>query len=125
MFPILTSRKDMKTADPHVFADGDGYPSLNLDMFRTTSEIDVFNRRNGPKAKDYPRTDANLLTSEACSKWFEETAAALKVLGKRVQVELIISGLSEELWKMQLGGDVGRPKEFPRKFTRMWLSNVP
>ncbi|KAI1786363.1 hypothetical protein LXA43DRAFT_1034112 [Ganoderma leucocontextum] len=116
---------DLKTADPHCYEGGDGYPGLNLDMFRATSEVDVFNRRNSPRAKDYPRTDANLLTSEACGKWFEETAAALKVLGKKVKIELVVGGLSEELWKMQVGGDTARPKEFPPKFTRMWLSNVP
>lgn len=65
------------------------------------------------------------LAWQTCNTFFQEVAAAMKTLGSRITIELICGGLSEELAKMRFKGDLTRPKEFPRKYTRMWLSNVP
>ena len=66
-----------------------------------------------------------MLAWEVCDAFFGEAAAALKGLESRVTLELICGGLSEELAKMRFKGDLTRPTAFPRKYTRMWLSNVP
>ncbi|KAI0357688.1 hypothetical protein OH77DRAFT_1421780 [Trametes cingulata] len=116
---------DLKCADPNVYSDADGYPDLRLDMFDTIAYMDQFNRRNGPNAKEHRRTNQDMLAASTCGAFFEEVATAIKGLGERLTVELICGGLSEELGKMQYRADVTRPASFPRKYTRMWLSNVP
>ncbi|KAL1948087.1 hypothetical protein VTO73DRAFT_12162 [Trametes versicolor] len=116
---------DTKCADPKCYPDADGYPDYTIDMFHTVAYMDHFNKRNGPHAQDPMRTDENMLAALACGAFFEEVAAAIKSLDGHIVVELICGGLSDELLKMQCRGDVTRPAEFPRKYTRMWLSNVP
>lgn len=69
--------------------------------------------------------DINALAWQTCATFFKEVADALLALRSHITLEIIVGGLSEELAKMRFGGDVTRPKEFPRKYTRMWLSNVP
>ena len=56
---------------------------------------------------------------------FESVAEALNALDGRVKLEVLSGDVLKELQKMQLGGDYTRPADFPRKFTRMWLSNIP
>ncbi|KAI0657611.1 hypothetical protein C8Q70DRAFT_1055762 [Cubamyces menziesii] len=116
---------DTKCSDPRCYSDRDGYPDIKLDMFRTVTYFEQFNRRNTPNAQDLVRTDQHILASQVCGAFFEKAANALKGLAGHLTVELLCGGLSEELAKMQWGADVTRPKEFPRKYTRMWLSNVP
>ncbi|KAI0719792.1 hypothetical protein C8T65DRAFT_725210 [Cerioporus squamosus] len=116
---------DLKCADPMVYPDADGYPDYKMDMFHTIASLDQFNRRNGPDAQQRIRTNHKMLAWSTCSAFFEEAAAALEALSSCMTIELICGGLSEELAKMRYKGDLTRPKEFPRKYTRMWLSNVP
>ncbi|KAI0366581.1 hypothetical protein BV20DRAFT_1124210 [Pilatotrama ljubarskyi] len=113
---------DANYNNPKYHPGGDGYPDLKLDAFEAPSFMADFNHRNSP---DGAPVHLHTLTWDISSKFFEEVAAALRGLRGRVVVELICGGLSEELAKMRFGGDVTRPKEFPRKYTRMWLSNVP
>ena len=68
---------------------------------------------------------ALILAWSTCNSFFEEVATALEALGSCITIEMVVGGLSEELAKMRYGGDLTRPKEYPRKYTRMWLSNVP
>ncbi|KAI0719795.1 hypothetical protein C8T65DRAFT_603249 [Cerioporus squamosus] len=103
--------------DSHYFPDGDGYPDVSVDMFQIINQFHKFNLRNKP--------EDNQTAWDVCSEFFDNVATALKTLGKRVTLEFICGGLSEELAKMRFKGDVARPKEFPRMYTRMWLSNVP
>ena len=117
--------QDTKCSDPRCYSDRDGYPDIKLDMFRTVTYFEQFNRRNTPNAQDLVRTDQHILASQVCGAFFEKAANALKGLAGHLTVELQCGGLSEELARMQWGADVTRPKEFPRKYTRMWLSNVP
>lgn len=113
--------QDLKTADPFCYEDRDGYPDVKLDMFGTIASFEKFNHRherNGSAGSVYTAWDS-------CNKFFEEAAAGLKALGSKIVLELVCGGLSEELAKMRFKGDLTRPSEFPRKYTRMWLSNVP
>ncbi len=98
---------------------------MDADVLETAACIDLFNRRTGPNAHKQARYSIWILASEACGAFFEETAAALKALADRITLEVLCGGLSEELYKMHVKADTARPKEFPRKYTRMWLSNVP
>lgn len=75
------------------------------------------------RVKDLERADARAYA--ACSIFFDAVANALNALDGKVQLEVLCGGLLQELGKMQIGADRSRPAEFPRKFTRAWLSNVP
>ncbi|TFK18178.1 hypothetical protein FA15DRAFT_660903 [Coprinopsis marcescibilis] len=65
-----------------------------------------------------PRTTFSVL-----KQFFTSTITALQTLKGRVRIEVVvedgISGLQHIL------ADGSRPKAYPSKFTRMWLSNVP
>lgn len=116
------STQDPSHDDPHYFPNGDGYPDVSVDMFQIINQFHKFNIRDQRKMAFL---DDNQTAWDVCSEFFDNVAAALKTLENRVTLEFIYGGLSEELAKMRFKGDVARPKEFPRKYTRMWLSNVP
>ena len=107
-----------------VYSGADGYPEFKMDMFHTIAYLDQFIRWGGPNAQDRMRTNHKMLAWSTCNSFFEEVAAALEALGSCITIEMVVAGLSEELAKMRYGGDLTRPKEYPRKYTRMWLSNV-
>lgn len=67
--------------------------------------------------------DAQLFFSGAA--FLELFGKALRELSGHIKIELLAGGLIEELAKMRFKADVSRPAEFPRFYTRMWLSNVP
>ena len=69
------------------------------------------------------RTNHKMLAWSTCNAFFEEVAAAVEALGSCITIEMVVAGLPEELAKMRYGGDLTRPKEYPRKCTRMWLIN--
>lgn len=104
---------------------GDGYPDLKYDAFEAVSFMSDFNNRHDPDALEKPSIGIDTVTYEVASTFFEGVAHAIRGLRGRITVELVCGGLSEELAKMRLGGDINRPPAFPRKYTRMWLSNVP
>ena len=95
-------------------------------MFETVKMFDSFiqnlirTRKRHSLEAYKPRDSAQI-----CSAFFTEVAAALKTLESKVTIEIVCDGLSEELVKMQMGTDSHRAEHFPRKYNRMWLSNVP
>ncbi|KAI9060061.1 hypothetical protein FKP32DRAFT_1656899 [Trametes sanguinea] len=116
---------DIKCEDPKCYPGGNGYPDLKLEMFDVIGHMDQFTRRDAPDARDPMSINQSMLAVEACTAFFAEVIASIKSLEGRLIVELICGGLAEELAKMQYKADITRPKHFPRKFTRMWMSNVP
>ncbi len=59
------------------------------------------------------------------SVFFDAVVDALIALKGRILLELIQDDISAALVKMRIGLDVSRPAHFPRKYSRIWLSNVP
>ncbi|KAI0357702.1 hypothetical protein OH77DRAFT_1421794 [Trametes cingulata] len=116
---------DSNYNNPRYHPDGDGYKMMTGDPFEPVGFVEEFNARDKPTPKGRVKNNANTLAWDVFSTFFENVAAALRGLTGHVTVELICGGLSEELAKMRLKGDVNRPPSFPRKYTRMWLSNVP
>ena len=101
-----------------------GWPLRSVDPFAPLRSLEEFNdeihRDNYQKmSKIHRRAYA------AAATMFESVAEALNALDGKVKLEVLCGGVLEELQKMQLGADRTRPADFPRKFTRMWLSNVP
>lgn len=130
LLPCEHSNNQSVSQDP-IYSDedhypgGDGYPDLKYDAFEAVSFMADFNNRHDPDALEKPSIGMDTLTYEVAGTFFEGVAHAIQGLRGRITVELVCGGLSEELAKMGLGGDVNRPPAFPRKYTRMWLSNVP
>ncbi|KAH8102117.1 hypothetical protein BXZ70DRAFT_930357 [Cristinia sonorae] len=56
--------------------------------------------------------------------FFDYLGKAIVGLQGHLRVESVAGDLNGEMCKIWLGSDA-RPKEYPRKFTRAWLSNVP
>ncbi|KAI0719797.1 hypothetical protein C8T65DRAFT_826784 [Cerioporus squamosus] len=100
------------------------YPNLTrVNLFDNINDINTFNCRNQPEEDTDMEVDT--LTFDVCSTFFEDVAAALKALENHILLEFRIGELCEELTIMRCGGDGMRPDEFPKKYMRMWLSNVP
>ena len=64
-------------------------------------------------------------TYDWTSKMLSAGVEVLVALKGRVKIELICADLFSELQLMRSGEDRHRPKEFPRSFLRVWLSNIP
>ncbi|KAI9060048.1 hypothetical protein FKP32DRAFT_1679333 [Trametes sanguinea] len=111
--------------DPKYHPGGDGYRTQSGDAFEPVNFIENFVNRHKPRKNGPITNSADTLAWDIFSAFFDEIAKAIEGLGDHVTVELIVGGLSEELAKMRTKADVTRPEVFPRKFTRMWLSNVP
>ncbi|KAI0366567.1 hypothetical protein BV20DRAFT_1002228 [Pilatotrama ljubarskyi] len=116
---------DSNYNNPKYHPDGDGYKTMTGDPFETVGFVEEFNKTNKPASKGPVKNDAGTLTWDVFNEFFENISAALRGLSGHITVELICGGLSEELAKMRFKGDVTRPANFPRKYLRMWLSNVP
>ncbi|KAJ7662858.1 hypothetical protein B0H17DRAFT_1257681 [Mycena rosella] len=100
---------------PDVMGHGMGLPRL----------FDAFNRRFGTdRGGDLPRDPESPVYTHT-TRFFQAVINALKALDGAVKLEVICGGLMEELGKMKLGTDTNRPANFPRMFTRAYLSNIP
>ncbi|KAI0366568.1 hypothetical protein BV20DRAFT_1055566 [Pilatotrama ljubarskyi] len=116
---------DTNDNDPRYAPNGDGYKTLSGDPFEPIYSLDDFNEKNKADAQSIIKNDLYTLAWDAFETFSDAVSAALHGLEGKLTVELIAGGLSEELAKMCFEGDVTRPPAFPRKYTRMWLSNVP
>lgn len=59
------------------------------------------------------------------SGFFRHVVDAVRKLGEGLKIELVLEDVVSGLPKL-ISGDLGeRPVNFPVRFTRMWLSNVP
>ncbi|EIM87131.1 uncharacterized protein STEHIDRAFT_167970 [Stereum hirsutum FP-91666 SS1] len=104
------------------------YPDMNCDAFTTVRQINIFNVRmdltgdrdsvRGDVERDYPAFSVG-------ETFFDAVVDALKALKGRIMLEVIHDDLSSGLLKIRARAMDSRPAEFPKKFTRMWLSNVP
>ncbi|KAJ6520693.1 hypothetical protein DFH09DRAFT_1426866 [Mycena vulgaris] len=102
-----------------------GYPDLQGDGMNLPRLFDAFNRRFGvDKGGELPSDPESPAYTHAM-RFFQAVMDSLKAFEGAVKLEIICGGLMEELGKMKLGTDINRPANFPRTFTRAYLSNVP
>ncbi|RDB17580.1 hypothetical protein Hypma_001021 [Hypsizygus marmoreus] len=123
---MALSKSVVKTWKPNItLLDGtrDGYCEAEFAIFSSVQQIAQFNEifdirpQSTAAQKDSP-------TFSYVSSFFDKVAEAIKNLGDSVQLEFICGDINQELSKIQLQTD-SRPAQFPKKFTRIWLSNVP
>ncbi|KAF8958545.1 hypothetical protein BDZ97DRAFT_1906448 [Flammula alnicola] len=103
----------LKTWKPNItILDGtqEGCMSMDLDAFSCVQEIALFNEKNGLKDENTQR--------QTESPTFSYLATFFDA------IELLCGEVNSELSKIRSGTD-SRPKDFPKKFTRVWLSNIP
>lgn len=98
---------------------------MKYDVYEATGFMADFNTRRDPRAPGSGNIGMETLAYDVAGEFFEETANAIQGLRGCLTVELICGDISEELARMRYGGDVNRPASFPRRYTRIWLSNVP
>ncbi|KAI0738399.1 hypothetical protein C8Q80DRAFT_1124983 [Daedaleopsis nitida] len=124
---------DRSYDDPGCHRHTDGYRAMMNDFFEVVDELQTYTdclhagTSSSASHRQQDESWQSLLTPKlawkVCDAFFEDAAAALRNLEQKVTLEFLVGGLSEELAKMRWGGDGSRPKDFPRRFTRMWLSN--
>ncbi|KAJ6461174.1 hypothetical protein C8R47DRAFT_116012 [Mycena vitilis] len=102
-----------------------GYPDVRSDNVQFPRLCDVFNRRFGiDKGGELP-ADPESPAFTHMMRFFQGAMDALRSFEGKVTLEIMCGGLMQELDKMRLGTDGDRPAQFPRSFTRAYLSNIP
>ncbi|KAG6908799.1 hypothetical protein DXG01_003246 [Tephrocybe rancida] len=121
-FDVFRAIKDEKVQEQKLTKDGTekGYPNNVFDIFTIVQQLAAFNEE---MSLDRP-VDKNAPAFCHTVTFFDNLVTAVKELGESVQVEFICGDVNREMSKIRLHTD-SRPDTFPKKFTRIWLSNVP
>ncbi|KDQ54577.1 hypothetical protein JAAARDRAFT_196488 [Jaapia argillacea MUCL 33604] len=107
----------------HPSFTGDGFPPLRSDPFETPDHIAQFLKRFKNLPEPLPGTE--LGSFHHVTQFFSLVSESLKALKDKLKIELIVGEVTTDLIKITSGDLFGREDGFPRKYTRMWLSNVP
>ncbi|KAK7056830.1 hypothetical protein VNI00_002547 [Paramarasmius palmivorus] len=115
-------RNDYRPNQPPAF---DGVGDAGFDMFEDVAQIDTLNRDLGLYAQMQKEVDPDCPSYSIVSVYLDAIIQTLETLRESIKIEFLLGDYNRELTKMLVGDDIERPKEFPRKFTRIWLSNIP
>ncbi|KAK0444383.1 hypothetical protein EV421DRAFT_1800777 [Armillaria borealis] len=96
------------------------YPSVEFNAFEMVERITQFNSRMGLLKER--KMDDDCPAYSVSEIFFDAVVDGLLSLNDHIKIELLQGDISQELMKMAHGID-NRPPNFPRTFTRMWLSN--
>ncbi|KAK0441234.1 uncharacterized protein EV420DRAFT_1769052 [Desarmillaria tabescens] len=130
--------------------DGDLFKKVKMDIISSWKpNPSLFDRDIDESGTDYPKMDgnpfepirhfekfgvnSNLLTTvdrnnpafSVAMFFFDAVVNTLKYMRGRVKLEFLLGDVSQQLAKINFDTDSSRPVDFPKTFTRMWLSNVP
>lgn len=97
---------------------------MNLDVYQVVDALRYASERLG-LLNAGRKVDPDCPSYSSVQIFFSGVVESLKALQGHIKLEILHGDLMHELAKMRLGGDVSRPINFPRQYTRMWLSNVP
>lgn len=101
----------------------DNYLHMQLDAFAPIRLAADFNKAHGLSQKDKDLVK-NAPTMGHMMALFDGIVDAVKVLGAQLRCEFIAGDINEEMSKVRMGADT-RPNNFPKTWTRIWLSNIP
>ncbi|KAF9526017.1 hypothetical protein CPB83DRAFT_896481 [Crepidotus variabilis] len=104
--------------------ENDEYPNEVLDDFEFIVRIAEFNEDHNLKITDLQAKREWPVFAHVMT-FFGGVMDVVKNLKSRLKVEILCGEINSELSKMRLGTDKTRPPDFPRKFMRMWVSNIP
>ncbi|THU91070.1 hypothetical protein K435DRAFT_968380 [Dendrothele bispora CBS 962.96] len=103
---------------------GSGYPDLKYDVLGLISQMNDCNKQM--KVYDGKRElDKDCPSYSVISSFFDAVVDALKAMKGKIQLEILAGDMCQTLLAMKLGTDSSRPESFPRKYLRIWQSNVP
>ncbi|THH22549.1 hypothetical protein EUX98_g8146 [Antrodiella citrinella] len=103
-----------------------GYPNLGFDIFSVVSFLQYACERFGLLGSQARKqVDEDCPAFSIGETFFDGVVDGLKAMQGHIKLEVIHGDLMHELAKMRLNADYSRPTQFPRNYTRMWLSNVP
>ncbi|GBE90098.1 hypothetical protein BKA93DRAFT_457437 [Sparassis latifolia] len=100
-------------------------PFLGFNPWNTPGCIDKFNVRFGFNTISPHTIYADAPTYTHLADFFGAVADSLKILKGQLKLELLFAELTQESVKMRFNSDHTRSPEFPRTFTRSYVSNVP
>lgn len=101
-----------------------GYPQMfSSDSFATINFIEQFCRRFGLLQVQRPNSDAPSFS--VVSTFFTAVVDSLRSLHGRITLDIVQGDVTQELMRSRLREESLAPNRMPRKYTRMWLSNVP
>ena len=92
---------------------------------RTLRGFDPSNPSGEGNVEKTGGSDNIQITYDWISRMLGAAVETLVVLKGSVKVEFICAELFSQLQSMRNGEDHHRPKEFPRSFLRIWMSNIP
>jgi len=108
--------------------DHKGYPTTSFSLPTAVRNVRQFNPSKCSTDGGVDRSvgsDTFQTTYDWASKILGAAAESLVALKGSVKVEFLCAELFSELQLMRNGEDHHRPKEFPRSFLRVWMSNIP
>jgi hypothetical protein len=90
-------------------------------------QIDEFNKRSKGVYNTKRKLDRDCPSYSIVASFFDAVIDGLKVMKGKIQLEIIEGDMCQVLLGMNLGTGIDRlrPAHFPRKFLRIWQSNVP
>jgi len=126
--PLVFNKLPQSEGDQLLPGDRKGYPTTSFNLPAVVRAIRQFNPTkcsiDGSMSKS-ARSDTLQVSYDWTSRMLGAAAEVLVTLKGRVKVELACTELFSELQLMRNGEDHHRPKEFPRSFLRVWMSNIP
>ncbi|KAF8904678.1 hypothetical protein CPB84DRAFT_1745711 [Gymnopilus junonius] len=116
--------KDWKTNMTILDAMGGDSINILIDTFGIIQQTGLFNKKHSLKNND-PQGESKWPAYSYVTTFFDGIIDAIKSMHqeKGLKVKLICREVNQELLKVWLGTD-SKPTEFPKKFTRIWLSNI-
>ncbi|CAA7262627.1 unnamed protein product [Cyclocybe aegerita] len=99
---------------------GGGYPQINGGPYDTMLSFARFTKQYQRGPDRSKKTGYSIM-----SQFFEVLAEALWSVSRMLKFEILVGDVITGVPRL-VAGDFGkRPKEFPRTYSRIWLSNVP
>ncbi|KAH8101280.1 hypothetical protein BXZ70DRAFT_935376 [Cristinia sonorae] len=108
-----------------IFDLGHHYPEFNYNIISTAmKDLSDFNKRLNLVGAHFP-LNSDCPVFSTVEIFFDAVIRGLTALDRHIKLEVLQGSLISDLSRMKAGTDSKRPTEFPRRYTRMWLSNVP
>lgn len=96
---------------------------MRFDAFQLIQAVYEFNVAHCGLDSEAVQVDKDCPSFSIVSFFFNGVVDALRTLKGKIKWEVLQGDMCQTLVKMRLGDE--RPASFPRKYMRMWLSNVP
>jgi hypothetical protein len=122
--PVL-NKIPQSEGDQRIVGARKGYPTTGFNMPTAINYLRRFDPSGNGNVGTPDSSDNIHITYDWTSRVLSAAAEALIALKGSVKVEFICAELFSELRSMRSGEDHHRPKEFPRSFLRVWMSNIP